>query len=162
MVPKICILFVIYKPFLRQSLVAQFLRTGYFAISWYFISENRINKICYRNVIQEATWMQSRDVTSLLKGWIDQSFHFPFTLLPSPAHLPKSKCQHACKHKFQLNEFMVWGPLKRIMNFPYLNQSNCFLSTISSCLWCLSIISFEIQISVNLTQVFVFSHTLDT
>ena len=41
------------------------------------------------------------------------SLHFPFTLLPSPAHLPKSKCQHACKHKFQLNESMVWGPLNK-------------------------------------------------
>ena len=39
------------------------------------------------------------------------SCHFPFTLLPSPAHLPKSKCQHACKQNFQLNELMVWSSL---------------------------------------------------
>ena len=36
------------------------------------------------------------------------SSHFPFTLLPLHARRPKSKCQHSCKHKVQLNEFMVW------------------------------------------------------
>ena len=44
----------------------------------------------------------------LLKGWPDRRvavFHSPYC--PSPAHLPKSKCQHACKQNFQLNELMV-------------------------------------------------------
>ena len=36
------------------------------------------------------------------------SCRFPFTLLPSPANLPKSKCKHACKQNFQFNELMVW------------------------------------------------------
>ena len=39
------------------------------------------------------------------------SCRFPFTLLPSPANLPKSKCLHACKQNFQLNELMVWSSL---------------------------------------------------
>ena len=38
------------------------------------------------------------------------SSNFPFSLLPSPTNLQKSKCQNACKHKVHTNEFMV--PLK--------------------------------------------------
>ena len=42
----------------------------------------------------------------------DASSNFPFSLLPSPTNLKKSKCQNACKHKVHTNEFMVWSPLK--------------------------------------------------
>ena len=45
------------------------------------------------------------------------SCRFPFTLLPSPANLPKSKCQHACKQNFQLNELMVWSSLYNMCYF---------------------------------------------
>ena len=51
--------------------------------------------------------------SSLVQGvTTPASCHFPFTLLPSPAHLPKSKCQHACKQNVPLNELMVWSSLK--------------------------------------------------
>ena len=44
------------------------------------------------------------------------SCHFPFILLPTPANLPKSKCQHACKQNFQLKELMVWSALNEILD----------------------------------------------